>query len=361
MGGEWIMAASGIDQERAQAFAGRMMEVLDASMVQRMVSVGDETGLFETMAGLPPSTSVEIAAAAGLKERYVREWLAVMATARIVDYERTAKTFVLPPEHAAALSGQIGAFASYISQVGLTEEQIAGHFRDGGGVSYDQQPGLTDFITGRMMRPRMEESLISEVLPVVPGLPERLAAGIDVADVGSGLGYHVNLMAKAYPESRFTGYEFRPEALAAARAEAEQLAITNARFEARDVATLEASAAFDLVTTFDVIHDLAHPARVLSGIHNVLRPGGVLLMVDVAASSELADNLDRPAPSVFYAIGLMRCMSLSLSQGGTGLGPMWGEQLALEMLADAGFVNTKVERVDVDPGNNYYVAWRDPA
>ena len=201
-----------------------------------------------------------------------------------------------------------------------------------------------------------DAALIDTVLPLVEGLPARLAEGIDVADVGCGSGHAINLMAKAYPASRFVGYDFSAEAVAAATAEAASLGLTNARFEERDVATLDGAAAFDLVTTFDAIHDQARPDIVLRAIHDMLRPGGTYLCVDVRASSDVADNVDHPLGTFLYTVSCMHCMTVSLALGGAGLGAVWGEQTALAMLADAGFGDVRVETVEGDIANNYYVA-----
>jgi ubiquinone/menaquinone biosynthesis C-methylase UbiE len=358
MGEEASMTTAGIDSAKLQDFAGRMARMLETAALQRMVSLGYTTGLLKTMAGLPNATSGEIARAASLKERYVREWLGAMVTGGIVEYDRERKAFTLPTEHAMILNGDAGpsmaGFSNYLSLAGSTEEEIAVCFREGGGITYDRVPGATDLICNLTARPAAEARLVSHVLPIVPGLPERLDAGIDVVDVGCGLGYHINLMASAYPQSRFLGLDFRDEALERARAQATDLGLANTRFEHLDVADI-GSQECDLVTTFDVIHDLAQPERVLRAVRRILRPKGVFLMVDIGASSELGDNLERPMATLGYTISLMRCMSLSLGQGGPGLGSMWGEQKALEMLREAGFSSISVEQVEGDGTNNYYV------
>jgi 2-polyprenyl-3-methyl-5-hydroxy-6-metoxy-1,4-benzoquinol methylase len=163
-------------------------------------------------------------------------------------------------------------------------------------------------------------------------------------------------MAAAFPNSRFTGYDFSQEGVAAARQEAKHRGLQNARFEVRDVTALNASGAFDLVTTFDVIHDLADPAGVLSAIHRSLRPNGVYLCVDIAASSNLADNVDHPLAPLLYSVSTLHCMTVSLAQGGAGLGTMWGEERAREMLAQAGFGRVTVKKIEGDILNNYYIA-----
>jgi SAM-dependent methyltransferase len=190
----------------------------------------------------------------------------------------------------------------------------------------------------------------------VAGLGERLQAGIDVADIGCGRGHAINLMAQAFPNSQFKGYDFSEEGIAAGRAEAERMGLSNARFELKDVATLDMSDQYDFVTAFDAIHDQARPAKVLQGIADALRPNGTFLMVDIAASSKVGENLDHMLGPFMYTISCMHCMTVSLALDGEGLGAMWGEQRARQMLADAGFSHVVVKQIESDLFNNYYIA-----
>ena len=201
-----------------------------------------------------------------------------------------------------------------------------------------------------------DAALVDGILPLVGGLPERLLAGADVADIGCGSGHAVNVMAQAFPASRFTGIDFSDEGLGVGAAEAERLGLNNAAFVARDVAALDVTDAYDVITVFDAIHDQAQPARVLENIHRALRPGGVLLMVDIKASSNLEDNVGVPLATYLYTVSTMHCMSVSLGLDGAGLGTCWGSQLAESMLADAGFGDVTVNEIESDPFNNYYIA-----
>jgi SAM-dependent methyltransferase len=167
------------------------------------------------------------------------------------------------------------------------------------------------------------------------------------------------LDGRGVPRSRFTGFDFSDTGLTAARAEAGRKALTNARFQKRDAARLGETARFDLITTFDAIHDQARPDRVLAGIAQALRPGGVYLCADIAASSTLAENLDHPLGPLLYTISCMHCMTVSLADGGMGLGTMWGEQKARQMLADAGFTSIEAAHVDGDIANTYFIATKD--
>ena len=354
------MATRNLDQVKAEEFAGQMLGVLNHSVLALMTSVGHQTGLFETMAALPPSTSAQIAEAAGLNERYVREWLGAMTTGRVVEYDPENKTYLLPPEHAAFLTPAAGAdnmavFMQFIPLISLVEGQIVESFRNGGGVPYSE---YTDFhrITAEASALVQDQKLIDTILPLVPGLPDRLKAGIDVADIGCGSGHALNLMARAYPESRFIGFDFSAEGIGRAKDEARRMGLSNARFEIRDVALLDEANAFDLITAFDSIHDQAKPAVVLSHIATALREDGTFFMIDVAASSDLAKNLEHPLGAFLYGISTMHCMTVSLALDGDGLGTVWGEETARRMLAEAGFNKVEVKRIDKDIINNYYIA-----
>jgi SAM-dependent methyltransferase len=207
----------------------------------------------------------------------------------------------------------------------------------------------------------LDDALVATILPLVGGLVERLNAGIDVADFGCGRGHAINVMARAFPASRFTGYDFSEETVAAARAEAVEWGLSNASFHVRDLAVPDAAGAFDAIVVFDAIHDQVQPDKVLANIHRELRTGGDLLVVDIKASSELAQNRQIPWAAWLYTISTMHCMTVSLSAGGAGLGTMWGQELATSMLADAGFTEVNIAEVDSDPFNNYYIArkWGD--
>ncbi|WP_246262783.1 class I SAM-dependent methyltransferase [Arthrobacter mobilis] len=353
-------ATGQVDAAAVQAVAGRFLGILNEAAIAMLTSIGHQTGLFDTLAGLPPATSEQIADAADLNERYVREWLGGMTAARVVRYDPETRTYRLPREHAAVLTRAAGAnnvalLMQHISMMGEVEQKVIERFRHGGGLSYTDYP-LFHRNMAETSAAVHDAALLEVILPLAPGLTERLRDGIDVADIGCGHGHAINLMAQAYPASRFTGYDFSEQAIRAARAEAERLGLANASFEVLDVATLDIEAGFDAVTAFDAIHDQAHPATVLRNIHRALRPDGVFLMVDIKASSNAEDNIDLPWGSYLYAISTVHCMSVSLGLGGDGLGTVWGGQLAQSMLADAGFRNVESKEVEADVFNSYFVA-----
>jgi SAM-dependent methyltransferase len=351
-----------LDPAITEAFADRMLGFVNGACTELMTSIGHQTGLFDTLAGRPPSTSPEIAAAAGLDERYVREWLNAMTTARVVVHDPATSTYSLPPEHAAWLTDAAGPdnlarLTNVIAVLGEVEQGIVRCFREGGGLSYADFERFHELMAAESAAV-VDATLLDVVVPHVDGLADRLREGIDVADIGCGSGHAINVLAAAYPRSRFVGYDFEEEAIAAARAEAAELALTNARFELRDVATLDDVAAYDLITAFDTIHDQAQPAQVLAAISRALRDDGTFLLVDIKASSNVEDNLEHPLGTFLYTVSTMHCMTVSLGQGGVGLGTAWGEQLATKMLRDAGFTTIDLAPVEADPMNSYYVCRR---
>lgn len=347
-------------RETTEEFTERIAATLDGASLTILLSIGHQTGLLDTMAGLPPSTSAQIADAAGLDERYVREWLGGMTTGRVVEYDADTATYSLPAHRAGVLTRAAGpqnlaVVAQFLPLLGEVEQKIIGCFRAGGGLPYSEFPRFHQLMaeeSGAMY----DASLVDVVLPLVDGLVERLRAGADVADFGCGSGHAVNVMAQAFPASRFTGIDFSEQAIATGIREAADRGLTNATFESHDLSELDKPEAYDVITVFDAIHDQARPARVLENIYRALRPGGVLLMADIKASSRLEENVGVPMSTYLYTTSLMHCMTVSLALDGAGLGTAWGTQLAVAMLGDAGFDDVRVAEIEADPINNYYVA-----
>jgi SAM-dependent methyltransferase len=346
--------------DTTEEFAERMVGTIDAASLAILLSIGHQTKLFDTLAELPPATSAQIADATGLNERYVREWLGGVAAGRIVDYDPAAQTYSLPPHRAAVLTRAAGPdnlsrVAQFIPLLAEVEQKVIERFRAGGGLTYSEYPRFHTLMAEQSGEV-FDAALVDVTLPMAAGLPDRLRSGVEVADIGCGSGHAINVMAQAFPASRFTGIDFSDEGLAAGRAEADRLGLSNASFVAKDVANLDLTDAYDVITAFDAIHDQAHPAEVLANVYRALRPGGIFLMVDIKASSRVEDNIGVPFASYLYTVSTMHCMSVSLALDGDGLGTVWGRQLATSMLADAGFGDVAVRELENDPINLYYVA-----
>lgn len=351
-----------LDRAKAEAFAGRFLTALNNGALCLMVSVGHRTGLFDVMSTSPPATSEELAARAGLNERYVREWLGAMVTARVVDIDPASGRYSLPPEHAAfltraAVADNMALFAQYIAMLGSVEDDIVDCFRNGGGVPYAKFPRLHEVMaeeSGQFVR----SSLESHILPLVPGLRDRLAAGIRVLDVGCGRGRVMNRLAELYRHSRFVGMDLSTDAIGFARGEAATKGLENIEFVAVDLSNFDEAAepeSFDFITTFDAVHDQAKPLNVLKGIHRALKPDGVYLMQDVNGTSHVHEDIEHPLGTLLYTCSCMHCMTVSLAQGGEGLGTMWGEEKTREYLRRAGFRSVITHRLAHDIQNNWYV------
>ncbi len=350
------------DSAKASAFAERLLTTLNDGALCLMISVGHRTGLLDAMRDLEPSTSAEIATKAGLNERYVREWLGAMVTGRIVDVNASTKRFSLPPEHAAFLSRPAGAdnlavFAQYIPLLGSVEDNIVECFKKGGGVPYSKFPRF-HAVMAEDSGQSVLSSLELHIVPLVPQLAQRLSAGIQMLDVGCGRGRIINRLADLYPKSRFTGIDLSSEAILSAWEEAADKKLRNIEFIVADLSQFDKTAeaeAFDLVTTFDAIHDQAKPLNVLRGIYRTLRPDGFYLMQDIKGSSHIHNNLDHPLGPLLYTISCMHCMTVSLAQNGEGLGAMWGEEKTREYLTKASFRAVEKHELSHDIQNNWYV------
>ncbi|MFY0990636.1 class I SAM-dependent methyltransferase [Halomonas sp. C05BenzN] len=355
-------AEAAFNERRAEAFAERLVEILNNGALCLMTSLGHRTGLFDTLAGMGPATSGEIADRAGLQERYVREWLGAMTVGDLIEHDPTAGTYQLPAEHAACLSRRsptdnIAVFAQYIPLLGTVEDDIVRCFRDGGGVPYERFGRFHEIMaedSGQSVVPALE----SHILPLVPGLAERLERGIRVFDAGCGRGRALNTLAQRFPNSRFTGYDLSEAAITAARREAEALGNTNVVFDVRDLTDFDRTAepaAFDLITTFDAVHDQADPPALLRGIRRALADDGVYLAQDIKGSSHHHHDRDHPIGPLLYTLSCMHCMTVSLARGGEGLGAMWGREKALDYFHTAGFADVAVHELDHDFQNYWYV------
>ena len=350
------------DAAKSKAFAGQFLAALNYGSLCLMASIGHRTGLFDSMQGLPPSTAKEIADRSRLNERYVREWLGAMVTGGVVEVDATSTRYTLPAEHAAFLTraagaDNIGVFAQYIAVMGGVEDKIVECFKNGGGVPYAEFPRF-HAVMAEDSGQSVLSSLETHILPLVPGLTDQLAKGIKVLDVGCGSGRIINKLAGLFPNSRFTGIDLSPEAVSSARAEASRMGLQNAEFIIRDLSDFHETAeieAFDVITTFDAIHDQGQPLNVLKGIQRALKADGLYLMQDIKASSHVHKNIGHPIGTFLYAISTMHCMTVSLAQGGEGLGAMWGEEKTREYLEKAGFQSVETNEMAHDIQNNWYV------
>lgn len=342
-----------------ESFNQKLIDVMNNAALALMISVGHRTRLFDIMAQMKPSTSQEIAKNASLNERYVREWLGTMVTSRIIDYDAKTMTYSLSADKADSLtrngSFNFAAGMQFIPSMAQVEDKIIPCFENGGGVSYESYTRFHEIMAEESSLTVVAE-LIDGILPIVPGLTKRLESGIKVLDVGCGSGRAINLMAKTFPSSMFSGYDFSSEAINTTKNEAVRIGVKNAVFERHDVTHFDHEKGFDLITAFDAIYDQASPDKVLQNINRSLNDDGVFLMQDIAGSSYLEKNMEHPLAPFLYTISCLHCMTVSLAQKGKGLGAMWGKETATRMLNEAGFKNVEVKQLPHDPINYYYIA-----
>ena len=232
------------------------------------------------------------------------------------------------------------------------EDQITECFRTGGGVPYDQYHRFHE-VMAEESKQTVVMPLLEHILPLAPEIIEKLERGCKVLDFGCGKALAMAALARQFPNSTFYGYDLCEEAIEAGRKQAGDL--PNLFLEQKDVAGFDEEGSFDVIFTFDSVHDQADPARVLSNIHRALKDDGVYLMQDIAGSSHVEKNIDHPLGPFIYTISCMHCMSVSLEQGGAGLGAMWGEELAEQMCKEAGFGHFEKKNLEHDIINNFYI------
>eukprot|EP00058_Branchiostoma_floridae_P025417 XP_002610907.1 hypothetical protein BRAFLDRAFT_91503 [Branchiostoma floridae] len=299
------MADGQTTTETAEEFALRMSTTVSSGYVTLAMSIGVRTGLFIHLSGLDgPRTAVQIAEATNLKERYVREWLAIMVTARIVDYDKEEKTCFLPPHRHNVLlpdagRGSLGNMSEFMRQLAMVTGDVAECFKADG--------------------------------------PKEL--GIRVHEAACGRGIMTLILAQHFPNSTFIGTDICEESIQWAEEESKKRDLANVTFQVQDLAKMpvEWSDSFDYVIVWDVIHDLEFPDLALREARRMVKPGGRFSMVDVKGHAELADNMDNPAGPALYGFSLLYCMTVSLCLGGKGLGAMWGQESAVQMLQEVGF------------------------
>jgi 2-polyprenyl-3-methyl-5-hydroxy-6-metoxy-1,4-benzoquinol methylase len=355
-----------IDTKRAEMFASNLIGIMNQGALNLMISIGHRTGLFDIMSKLPPSTSKDIAANAGLNERYVREWLGAMTTGRIIECDPSGPYYSLPEEHAAFLTREAGrdniaVFSQYFSVLGSVEDEVVKCFRSGGGVPYESYKRFHEVMAEDSYQ-SLVSSLTDIILPSIPGLINMLEKGVNVLDIGCGRGRAITLLAQLFPKSRFTGMDLSPEAIEYANNQKEKFGLKNISFRVKDLTDFDVTSKpeeYDVVTAFDAIHDQARPDNVLKGVFRTLKKGGLFLMQDIAGSSEHYNNSDHPIAPFMYTVSTMHCMTVSLAQNGMGLGAMWGKERALEMLKENGFRRTEIKNYEHDIQNNYYISRKE--
>lgn len=351
------------------AFSRKVINILNSGALNLAMAIGYRTGLYDVLDAFDgPQTLPRIAQQAGLNARYVKEWLGIMVTGGIIEVsegEDRESRFHLPKAHADFLTrragdSNLGVYAQEIPLLtSCAMESVVEAFCSGEGIDYEHYPRFQSFMS-ELANAKHRRVLVDNFLPTVDNgeLVRRLAEGIRVCDLGCAEGVALLLMAKAFPKSQFIGIDLSPEVIREARAKAESQKVANAKFVVMDAAALrengEFQGCFDYVTAFDAIHDQSQPLEALKGVHNILVDSGCFSMIDIAARTRLADNIGHPMGPFLYTVSLMHCMPVGLVGGGAGLGMMWGREMAVDMLTQAGFHNVEVMEMPDDPFNLHF-------
>jgi 2-polyprenyl-3-methyl-5-hydroxy-6-metoxy-1,4-benzoquinol methylase len=341
-----------LDQDKLNAFLGRMVGDLGAVATGALVLLGDHLGLYKAMKDGAPVTGAELAKRTGTHERYVREWLAGQAAAGYVDYDAGADRFHLNPEQAVVFADEdspafmAGAF-EVMSALWVDEPKVLEAFRSGKGLAWHEHSACLFRGTERFFRPGYNANLVSSWLPALDGVVDKLERGAQVADVGCGHGASTVVMARAFPKSHFTGYDYHPASIERARKAAQDAGVANASFDVAQAKTYSGS--YDLVTFFDCLHDMGDPVGASAHVRETLRPDGTWMIVEPLAHDHLEDNLN-PVGRVYYAASTMICTPASLAQEvGAGLGAQAGEVKLRQVVSGGGF--TRFRRAAETPFN----------
>ena len=331
-----------IDQGKQEAFVQKVLGDTSATMTTLLASIGDRLGLFKDLAANGPATSAEVARRTGTNERYVREWLGGMTTAGYVEYDVPSRRFSLPAEHAAALAAEGGPFffgGAYevIPALVAVIDQVTDSFRHGGGVRQANYPSAMWNGMERFTASWFNNLLLQQWIPAMPVVQSKLQRGVRVADVGCGRGRALIKLAQAFPACRYFGYDvYGPavdEATARAKAADVQDRVTFQQVDASNGLPGE----YDVITTFDVIHDAVDPLGTLRVLRRALAPDGVYVCVDVNCSDKLEENIG-PLGAMRHGFSILYCMTTSLAWGGVGLGTLgFHERKVQEMCLEAGF------------------------
>ena len=347
-----------MDQAKMETFVGKVLGDTSAALTTTLAVIGDRLGLFKALAAHGPATSGELATRTHTHERYAREWLGGMATAGYLEYDSASHRFTLPPEHAPALAQEGGPVffgGVYQMMTGMSGvlDQLTAAFRAGGGVpqsayAADMWDGLERFTNGWF-----ENLLIQQWIPAMPDVQAKLERGARVADVGCGRGRALIKLAQAFPQARYIGYDIFTPTIERATENARAAGVADrVRFAQLDVSQ-GIPEQYDVITTFDVVHDAVDPVGLLRTIRRSLRADGVYVCLDINCSDKLQEN-QGPLGAMFYGFSVLYCMTTSLAGGGMGLGTLgFHEPKVRELCAEAGFTN--VRRVPLEnPFNNLY-------
>ena len=342
-----------INENKLNELIGKMLGDVGAAMGSALVLIGDKFGLYKALAAAGPLTAAELAARTETVERYVREWAAGQAAAGYINYDAASGRFSISAEQALLLADENGpAFFPAMYEIAAAavrdEPKVAKAFRDGGGVGWNEHDSCLFRGTERFFRPGYAMHLVSEWIPALDGVREKLERGARVADVGCGHGASVILMAKAFPKSKFFGFDYHQSSIDRAREIAREAGVAE-RVTFERAFAKDYPGTYDLVAFFDCLHDMGDPVGAAAHVKSTLAQDGTWMVVEPFGNDRLEDNLN-PISRVFYAASTMICVPGSLSQEvGKGLGAQAGEARLREVLTAGGF--SRVRRATTTPFN----------
>ncbi len=336
-----------MDPKKLDAFMNKVIGDLAGAFSIAPVRIGGALGLYRALAKAGPVSAEKLSNLTGLAERYLREWLAHQAASGYIEYDPRSERFTLPPEHAAALADPDSPayiIDGFSTAMALSENMpaVMDAFRTGQGVHWQNQSGCIACSIAEFFRPGYRANLVDRWLPALGDTVERLREGAVVADIGCGHGHSTRLMAEAFPNSRFIGIDIHAPSIDAARSHAAAHGkIANLSFEVGNAEDFGGQD-FDLVTSFDCLHDMGNPVGAARHIRKVLKPNGAWLIVEPFAHDRLEQNLN-PISRMSYAASIMSCVPGALAQhGGFSLGAQAGEgRLRNVIVGEAGFSNLK--------------------
>jgi 2-polyprenyl-3-methyl-5-hydroxy-6-metoxy-1,4-benzoquinol methylase len=342
-----------INEAKLNEFMGKAVNEIGIALSAALVHIGDKLGLYKAMANAGPMTPTEVAKKSGTSERYIREWLANQAAGGYVTYDAATGKYTLPDEQAFALADEsspaflAGAF-QIIGAMFRDEPKITERFRSGDGLGWGEHDHRLFEGTERFFRPGYIANLTSNWIPALDGVEDKLRKGIKVADVGCGHGASTIVMAKAYPQSEFIGFDFHEPSIIAARQKAEAAGVgTRCRFEVARSTDFPGKG-YGFVAHFDCLHDMGDPVGAARHVRETLAPDGTWMIVEPFAGDKVEDNL-HPIGRVFYAASTMICVPASLSEHGPALGAQAGEARLRQVVTSGGF--TRFRRATQTPFN----------
>jgi SAM-dependent methyltransferase len=343
-----------VNMDKLNAFMGKMVADLGAAMNASLVLLGDKLGLYKALAAKGPMNSSELAKSTGTIERYVREWLSAQAASGYVEYDAKTGKFSMQPEQAMALANEdspvfLGAFGDVVAATFLDEPKVTEAFTTGKGVGWNRRSQCLFCGTARFFRTGYKHHLVQEWLPALDGVVDKLKRGAKVADVGCGHGVSTRLMAEAFPNSRFFGFDYHDGSIEAARKDAKAAGLSDrVSFEVHSAKTYPANG-YDLVCFFDCLHDMGDPVGAVKHVRESMAGDGTCMLVEPFANDRLEDNLN-PVGRIYYTASTMICTPASLDQEvGLGLGAQAGEARLREVAREGGL--TRFRRATETPFN----------